>query len=532
MDTLPRLILRRFSESANLPALHAKTAGEYQARTWLEVSQDVRRFAAKLLTYGLQPGDRVAQFSENRYEWILTDLAMQLLGLVHVPIHSTLAGRQVVDQVTHSGSTVLLVSSPDLLQKIDGLNLPSEVRVAVYDAAPHVDVFDDQATEPLSNEEVQQRAHDVGVESLATVLYTSGTTGEPKGVMLNQRNLTTNAVYTNEAIGQDHSHLRLCFLPLSHIFARTCDLYTWIVGGAQLALVESRETTVADAQAIRPTVLNGVPYFFSSIKQSLEIAGVADQPNIVKNTLGGRLKYCCSGGAALPPDLFDYYREQGTPILQGYGLTESSPVISVSTPSANRRGASGKPIQGVEVSIADDGEVLTRGDHVMCGYYKNEPATREIIRDGWLHTGDWGHLDDDGFLFITGRKKELIVTATGKNISPSYVEALLVEDPTISQALVIGDDRRFLSALIVPDRTYIEKHEPTVKTDEDLQALMAARIKTRLAACAKHEQIAKFTLINRPFSIERGELTAKLSLRRDTIAQNFSKEIEAMYAVS
>ena len=390
MDMLPQWILNRFSSSADLPAIHVKTADGYTAKTWKQVSDDARRYAAKLLSYGLKPGDRVAQFSENRYEWILTDLALQLLGLVHVPIHSTLAGSQVVEQVTHSGSTVLLVSSDMLWQKIAGLPLPSGTHMASYEVTQQLNMFDDVSIEPLAIDETQQRARDVQAESLATILYTSGTTGEPKGVMLNQRNLTTNAVYTSHIMEQDQSDLRLCFLPLSHIFARTCDLYTWIVSGAQLALAESRESIVNDAQLLHPTVMNGVPYFFSSIKRSLEVAGVADQPDMVKQTLGGRLKYCCSGGAALPPDLFDYYQQQGTPILQGYGLTESSPVISVSSPTENRRGASGKPIEGVEVAIAEDGEVLTRGDHVMCGYYKNDAATREVIRDGWLHTGDWG----------------------------------------------------------------------------------------------------------------------------------------------
>lgn len=529
MDTLPKLILRRFQESAQQPAIHIKVDGVYEARSWQRVQRDVQRYAAQFLATGLVAGDRVAQFSENRYEWIVTDLAIQLLGLVHVPIHSTLAGEQVVEQVRHSGAKLLLVSTAELLNKLSDSVVSQDIAIRAYETSDGVASFDDGTGVELPSDELQQRALQITPESLATILYTSGTTGEPKGVMLSQRNLTTNAMNTNEAIGQGPSDLRLCFLPLSHIFARTCDLYTWIVSGAQLALVGSRETIVADAQATSPTVLNGVPYFFSSMKQSLEVAGVAEQPGMVRKTLGGALKFCCSGGAALPPDLFDYFASQGTPILQGYGLSESSPVISVSTLSANRRESSGKPIEGVEVRIADDGEVLTRGEHVMMGYYKNEAATAEIIRDGWLHTGDWGHTDKDGFLYVTGRKKELIVTATGKNISPSYIEALLVQDPTIAQAFVIGDDRKFLSALIFPDQAYIEKYEAE-STAESLETLLQERIEQRLQVCGKHEQIGKIRVIDRPFSLERGELTAKLSLRRATIQQNFADLIESMYA--
>lgn len=527
MDTIPSLLLDRFAKAPHATAVLIKQAGTYTPHSWEELYADVRCYAAKFLACGLEPGDRVAQFSENRYEWIAADFAMHLLGLVHVPIHSTLAGAQVIEQITHSGAALLLVSSDTLYEKLKDLELPARLSVFGFEASDRLDRFNETPVQPLTTAEIQQHAQQVTPDSLATILYTSGTTGEPKGVMLSQRNLTTNAVNTNAAISQDESDLRLCFLPLSHIFARTCDLYGWLNSGAQLALVESRETIVSDAQAVCPTVLNGVPYFFSSIKRSLEVAGVADQLGMVRETLGGRIKYCCSGGAALPADLYDFFKAQGTPILQGYGLTESSPVISVSSFSVDRRGSVGKPIEGVEVAIAEDGEVLTRGEHVMVGYFKNERATNEVIQDGWLHTGDLGSVDEDGFLYITGRKKELIVTATGKNISPSYIESLLVAESTIAQAIVIGDDRRFLSALIVPDYAYIEKHEQVV--GDELQQLIAERIRARLSVCGKHEQVVKFTLLDRPFSIEHGEMTAKLSLRRAVIEANFAAEIEAMY---
>ncbi|MCE9527246.1 MAG: AMP-binding protein, partial [Planctomycetales bacterium] len=333
--------------------------------------------------------------------------------------------------------------------------------------------------------------------------------------------------------------VRLNFLPLSHIFARTCDLYIWLVEGSQLAIAESRETVLADAAAVRPTFMNGVPYFYDRVRRGLEEKGLAHQPGILRQLLGGRIEQCCSGGAALPAHLFDYYYSQDVPLLQGYGLSESSPVISISTQTVVRRGSAGKPIPGVEVKIAEDGEILTRGPHVMPGYYKNEKATAEIIKDGWLYTGDYGRIDEDGFLYITGRKKEIIVTSGGKNVAPVYLESLLTQDPLILQALVIGDNRNFLTALLVPNLEslktesaaqgiVVEPHE-SIHAHPQVQAFLQNRVNQRLACVSSFEQVRKCTLLPRPFTIEAGEMTAKLSLRRKVIETNFAEEIEAMY---
>jgi long-chain acyl-CoA synthetase len=392
-------------------------------------------------------------------------------------------------------------------------------------------------------------AADPGLDptSVATILYTSGTTGEPKGVMLTQANLISNAVSTVQMFRADDDpprddysdKVRLNFLPLSHIFARTCDLYIWLVEGSQLAIAESRETVIADAAAVKPTFMNGVPYFYDRVRRGLEEKGLAHQPGILRQLLGGRIEQCCSGGAALPEHLFDYYYSQGVPLLQGYGLSESSPVISISTQKTSRRGSAGKPIPGVEVKIAEDGEILTRGPHVMPGYYKNEKATAEIIKDGWLYTGDYGRIDDDGFLYITGRKKEIIVTSGGKNIAPVYLESLLTQDPLILQALVIGDSRNYLTALLVTNNETLLAEAATqgiaIGLDQELHshpevvALVQERVSQRLTCVSSFEQVRKCTLLARPFTIEAGEMTAKLSLRRKVIEANFAAEIEAMY---
>ena len=388
---------------------------------------------------------------------------------------------------------------------------------------------------------------EIDPSSIATILYTSGTTGEPKGVMLTQANLISNAVSTVEMFRADDDpprddysdKVRLNFLPLSHIFARTCDLYIWLVEGSQLAIAESRETVIADAAAVKPTFMNGVPYFYDRVRRGLEEKGLANQPGILRQLLGGRIEQCCSGGAALPEHLFDYFQSQGVPLLQGYGLSESSPVISISTPKTVRRGSAGKPIPGVEAKIAEDGEILTRGPHVMAGYYKNEQATAEILKDGWLYTGDYGRIDEDGFLYITGRKKEILVTSGGKNVAPVYLESLLTQDPLILQALVIGDNRNYLTALLVPNLDALRKEmagqgivlaqDEALHSHPQLLAIVQDRVNQRLACVSSFEQVRKITLLPRPFTIEAGEMTAKLSLRRKVIEANFAAEFEAMY---
>ena len=529
MDTIPKILLDRYASSSDKTAIHIKRDGKFVGITWTEMRQDVLRYVASFLKHDIKQGDCVAQFAENRYEWILVDLALHLIGAAHVPIHSTLSGRQANEQATLSHSKLLLVSNATLLSSVTECDdhFPEEKCILLEDFADDsLDLAKAKDVEASSIERITS-------QSVATILYTSGTTGEPKGVMLSQSNLTSNAIGASTAIAHFEDDLRLTFLPLSHIFARTCDLYGWIVCGTELALAQSRETIVPDAQTLRPTIMNGVPYFFALLKRTLEMMGKGDTPNAIKELLGGRLRLLCSGGAAMSEDLFHYFEKQGTPLLQGYGLTESSPVISVSSLTNNRAGASGKPIADVEVKLAEDGEILTKGPHVMLGYFENPEATNAVLKDGWLYTGDWGSIDEDGFLFVTGRKKELIVTATGKNISPSYLEALLGEDQFIAQSLVVGDDRRFLTALIVPDAVAIQNHlkvESFGLDDEKVNALIGESIASRLADCGKHEQIGKFALLPKPFSMEAGELTAKLSLRRAVIEANYSDTIEALYA--
>ncbi|MEM6329891.1 MAG: AMP-binding protein [Planctomycetota bacterium] len=408
-------------------------------------------------------------------------------------------------------------------------------------------------------------------EQCTELVATSGTGGEPRGVLLSQQNLVSNTVAVAQAIAasldgsdagapdadapdavapddrtQDASapdarrEVRLAFLPFSHLFARVCDLYCWVYRGSRMVLAESRETIFRDCQTARPTTLNGVPYFF---QKAIDLAQRDGVP--LRGLLGGRVRRCYCGGAALAEDVRRRFGAEGIPLLCGYGLTEASPVVTVSTIKANKPGTVGKPLPGVQVRTAADGEVLVRGPNVMQGYAGPDGAidpraTAQAVRNGWLHTGDLGAIDAQGFLTIVGRKKEQLVLSTGKNVAPARLEALLAASPWIEQVAVVGDGRSCLGAVVVPNpqrlRAEVRRRRLWVWSKRQalrhpaVRRVFADEIAQRLAGCASHEQVRVFRLLGRPFSQERGEVTAKLSLRRAAIEQTLAREIAAMYA--
>jgi long-chain acyl-CoA synthetase len=505
--TIAAFLADTISRRAGAQALGTIREGVVEWRTWAEVVRDVQSVAAMLRAMGVQPGDRVAQVSENRYEWILVDLALHQLGAVHVPIHVTLSGEQIAEQIAASGSHVVFVSQAELLEKFSA-RLTHGERILVQDEQDYGQekpLLGKPAAAPEAIRHVAQP------DDLATILFTSGTTGPPRGVMLSHANLAWNAAATSNTHGNTPDQTRINILPFSHIYARTCDLYTWIYRGSRLVLAESRETLVRDCQLVHPTVLNGVPYVYERLAERVRASGAP-----LAAVLGGKMKQLTCGGAAIAPEVEAWYESQGLPLLPGYGLTESSPVISVSTPATRKAGTVGKPLAGLEVKIAADGEVLVRGPNVMLGYWQDDAATAAAIHDGWLHTGDLGALDGDGFLTIRGRKKELIVLSTGKNVSPTRIESLLTASPLIEQAAVFGEGLPGLVALVVPAAGGVTSEQ------------IAAEIESRLAAAAREEQVHRFALLEWPFSIERGELTPKLSLCREVIARNFAAELAGL----
>jgi len=537
---------QRLQEGAK-PALQVKDDhDDFQTLSWQELGEQVFRTAAAFEALGVKPGDRIAQVSPNRLEWIVSDLAAYLCQAVHVPIHASLSGQQIAWQIRDCEPSLLLLSGPVQAEKLLALALPDPLPLVSFDPihqplagrpVRHLAALQ-QAADPSRGEELLRVAVDALHEnSLATVLYTSGTTGEPKGVMLSHGNLASNAVAACERFNIEPGDLRLCWLPLSHVFARTADLYTWLVWPDMLmALAESRDTILGDCSQVQPTLINGVPYFFEKVMRFLVDQGVGDTPGAANQLLGGRIRMCCSGGAALPDHVAAFYRKQGLYLVQGYGLTETSPVITVSD-NPDKIGSVGQPLKGVEIRIADDGEILTRGPHVMLGYWRREDETAQTIRDGWLATGDLGRIDEEGYLYITGRKKELIVTAAGKNIAPVLLETRLCEDPLIQQAMVVGDGRNYLAALLVIDRGALSAARAAQgqtlpenwTTDETVRAIVAERVKARLADLSSYEQVGRFALLAEPFTPDNGLLTPTLKLRRGEIAQRYADVIETLY---
>lgn len=543
--TLVKLFIDRARKQADLPAIHFRHNKEYLHYTWKQLADDVGRTALALKNLGVKHRDRVMLISPNRYEWVVADMAILVAGGVNVPVHVSLSGPQMVWQIKNSGAKVVIAAGPQLAGLIAPHLEDLKLTLLSFDECNeplngHTFTQLSTLTKPLSSADgqklLEEAAKTVTPDDLATIIYTSGTTGEPKGAMLSQNNLASNCLMTATAINIDSNDVRLTWLPMSHIFARTCDLYGILSCGHQLALADSPDTILENCAYYKPTLLNGVPYFYEKVMNKLI---EAKSEAMLNHIFGGRLRVCIAGGAPLPEHVATFYRKHGVFLLQGYGLTESSPVISSEVPDAVKYGTVGKVLPGLEVKIADDGEILTKGPHVMLGYWNNPQATAEAITDGWLHTGDLGELDSEGFLKITGRKKELIVTSAGKNIAPVYLESLLKADPLFMQVVVIGDRRKFLTALIVPGMDFLKAwaKEQKLEWTSDAEMLSHAqvrqlyfdRIKTLLKDVSHNEQIRNFALLSRPFSVESDELTLTLKLRRSIIAKNYADVIEEMY---
>lgn len=550
IKTLTQLFLWRVESSGKTDAVIFHHDGKFVSLSWEALAEKVHSAAALLNQLGIRPGDHVVQVSENRHEWLVFDLAIQMAGAVHVPIHATLAPAQIAYQLSDSGARVAVLSKSEMYESLLAFSadFPHCTEWIFFDALPavaspsSVHLWAEMADLQRDRDETAtaERGQLVAASDLATILYTSGTTGNPKGVMLTHRNLIANTLSLIAANKQEPEDLRLSLLPWSHIFARTCDIYTWIASGCRLAIAEDREKFLDNCRDLKPTLLNAVPYFYDKLYRILMDQGLDQTPGSLQKLLGGKIRVCGSGGAALPCYAETLFAEQGLPLLPGYGLTETSPVITTCTLTARQSGSVGQALRDVEIRISDDGEILTRGPHVMKGYYKNQAATEEVIRNGWLHTGDLGTLSSDGYLTITGRKKEMIVLATGKNISPTILESRLTSDLLIFQAMVLGDEQNYITALIVPSaeilRGEITRQGLRVHSAQDalvhpdVLSMYRNTIDRCLKDLAAYEQIRKFRLLDRPFSVDREELTPTLKLRRNVILNNFTDVITEMYA--
>ncbi len=532
------------------PALRQRRWGLYTDLSWQQYRDAALAGAAALIEAGVAPGDRVGLLAENSIEWLVADLAILAAAAVNVPPHAPLTARQVHFQLADAGVSWLFVSGGMQLEKALQIRgeLPALRGIVVFDraaASGNVLSFDaflqrGRLALPGRMAELERRRAALGPDDLATIMYTSGTTGNPKGVMLTHGNLLSNSLACLQTEPHRPGDVVLNWLPYSHIYARTIDHYAAsLVGGCLVCLAESADTLLRDLAEVQPTHVAAVPRFYEKVLAAASASDPAETGRRLRAVFGPRIDWMSSGGAPLPLPVAQAYHEAGLLLLQGYGLTETSPVISFNTKAAHKLGTVGRPLPGVEVRIASDGEVLTRGPHVMRGYWNNAAATAEAIQDGWLHTGDLGALDEDGFLRITGRKKELLVLSNGKKVVPSYIEGLLQADPCIEQAVVCGEGRSYLTALLVPNwdnlrralaaegttlPPAIEDHPPPA-----VPAFLCRRVAAALTDVSPAEQIKKFIVLTRPFSVAADELTVSLKLRRNIVLAKYAAQLDHLY---
>jgi long-chain acyl-CoA synthetase len=533
-------------------AVRYKRGGAWKDLTWSDYRSAVLACAAALVEDGVRPGDRVGLLGENRVEWMIADLGILAAGGVTVSPHAALSARQIHFQMNDAGARWLFVSTAAQCDKARQVRaeLPDLQGVVAFDAeaaGAGVGSWDDflrRGRQSLARHEAElvRREATRGPSDMATIMYTSGTTGNPKGVVLSHGNILSNVAQCLEAEPILPDDVALCWLPLSHIYARTCDFYERVIAGTLLCLSESVETVVADIAEVQPTHVSCVPRFYEKLLASVGSPDPAVTSQRLRHVFGPRIRFLGAGGAPLPWSIEQTLLAAGLPILPGYGLTESSPVISFNLTGRSKPGTAGKVLPGVEVKIAPDGEVLARGPNIMPGYWNNPEATAEAIQDGWLHTGDLGALDADGFLTITGRKKELLVLSNGKKVVPTHLEGLLVADDCIDQAVVYGEGRHYLTALLVPHWGNLRRaiadggqRVPAGATEEDLAGHPAVRdelrkrVSVRLADVAGYEQVKKFHVLPRPFTVAAGELTVSLKTRRGVIFERHRAELESLY---
>jgi long-chain acyl-CoA synthetase len=593
--TLTQLFYDAIEQHGHKPkAVCCKPAGApWRSLSHQELAQRVLRTGLALKRLGVKRGDRVAILSENRPGWLVADFACLCIGATDVPIYPTLPSKQIIYILNDSGAMAIFVSTAPQLAKI----LEIRGRLA---ALTHIIAMDPDATGPgvlplseiyrmgaeaeAAGEGASFKAEALSAkpDHVATIIYTSGTTGDPKGVMLTHDNIYSNVVNALQVLRIGPEDTSLSFLPLSHIFERMAGHYATFFAGTTIHYAESIDTVPQNLVEVGPSYVTSVPRLYEKMyARVLEnaLAGgavkkriffwaraVADRwadfklggkpvPRLVewqyalaqrlvfsklKARTGGHIRFFVSGGAPLPADIGKFFYAAGLPILEGYGLTETSPVICVNLLERPRIGTVGPPIPGVEVKIAPDGEILTRGRHVMKGYFNKPEATREALEpDGWFHTGDIGQLDADGCLRITDRKKDLIVTAGGKNVAPQPIEGMVKKNKYVANAVMLGDKRKFCIMLVVPNFEHLDAwakyknlafadHRGLIRMPE-AQAKMEREVFKMLPDLANYEMPKKVLLLENDFTIENGDLTPTLKVRRRVVEKKYQRQIDALY---
>ncbi len=585
------LFFQQAAQKGDRPFLWAKRDGRYYQRSWRAAAEEVTALARGLKAIGIKPGERVGLVSENRPRWMIADFAIMAAGAITVPAYTT----NTVDDHRHvlanSGVRAVIVSTSALAHRV----IPAADQVTTLE---NIITMEPIATGQVSHaeihtwDEVVERGKSVpddiaagatriGRDDTACLIYTSGTGGVPRGVMLTHANILANcrgAYHLLESIGYG-DEVFLCFLPLSHSYEHTAGMMFPISLGAEIYFAEGAETLAANLLEARPTIMTAVPRLYETLHQRM-LRGIEREGGLktklfmralelgrkryddpasltfgelvtnwlldllvrrkVRKRFGGRLKAMVSGGAPLNPEIGKFFLALGVPLLQGYGQTEASPVVSANPPKRIKIHTVGPPLQGVEVRIAEDGEILVRGDNIMKGYWNDPEATERAIADGWLHTGDVGLLDADGYIQITDRKRDFIKNSGGDMVSPARVEGYLTLQPEIAQAMVFGDRRPYLVAVIVPHPELLESiarerrvapELAELHEDSDLIKAVAAAVARVNAEMSPIERVRRFTLARDPFTTANGQMTPTLKIKRHAIRQAYGEALLKLYDI-
>lgn len=588
INNLAELFLNAVETFGDRPVLEWKEKDGYKGVSGHELLEIVHKLSESIRELGLEPNEKAAIVSESRHEWMVTDFACIFNRIVTVPIYTTMTPEQIEYILRHSGCKVCFVSSNLILEKVKSVmhSLPDLRKIVVFndvegkkkDTVRFKELSANIPLPPFKEGNLREKAQTIHENNLVTIIYTSGTTGVPKGVCLTHKNIISNIRSCREALYVDENDVFLSFLPLAHTYERTTAYYFPLFVGAKVVYAQSIDTIAAQMPEVKPTVMTAVPLFLHrmharvlkraetmpwirgiifkiGMKAAKEYGVHQGDSSLalrmtrrlfdllvykkLRKRLGGRLRFFVSGGSALNEDTGEFFDSMGIKILEGYGMTEASPVISVNREENYRFGTVGHPLPGVEVKIAEDGEILVRGDNVMAGYYEDERETRETIRDGWLHTGDIGEIDSEGRLKITDRKKTLFKTEGGKYISLTHIEEAIVRSRFVEQIIALGGDKPFVTALVTPAldelKSYAQKTRLQFGDDKELVAhpeilkLMKKEIDENQTMLAKYERVRRFTLLPEPFSIEGGELTPTLKVKRKVVEEKYKEVIEDMY---
>ena len=592
-NTVPKAFLHHVTEQKHDIANWSKVKGVWESQTWGEYGANAKKIGQALLTSGMNPGDKVSILSQTRLEWVMCDMAIMCIGCVTAPVYHSNTKEQVLYIAEHSDARLMFIEDQEQLDKILEIwgRLPNVEKAVVFDAyhpkdLPNVTSFADFIETGIDDDSFEQRIESSKPEEVISFIYTSGTTGHPKAGIINSDNVISMIKYLPDMLDIRKEDISLAYLPLAHIAERLLGHFLKLVYGNETAFAESIEDMPDNTRQVGPTILFGTPRVYEKYYARIS-TGIGDATwvqkkvynwsvetgrkrsellskkesipitlkfksaiakfliyNKIKDIFGGRIRFMISGAAPISPEIIHYFKWMGITIYEAYGMTETTGVISCNKPGFVKIGSVGQLLPETEVKIADDGEICVRAPQNIKEYYKNEEATNELMKPGsngsfWLHTGDVGHIDEDGYLFITDRKKDLIITAGGKNVAPQNIENLLKTSPYVSQAMVFGDKKPYLIALITMDEDEIAKFARDHKLlyqdladlskKKEVHELYRQEVHNKNEKLASYETIKKFFILEEDFDQDKDELTPTLKVRRKVVTERYRDILENLY---